>query len=120
MCQHRYHPSDPEYDEEWLDESWSDEEWSDSEDSLTSSDEDQPDAPQPEAAAQVRIITPEEPSQAGSGSNATFTFVHWNSWGLTSRLSWDPSDADSESVESDDKAPHDGAFSDPADMAAKA
>jgi len=30
-CPHLYHPSDPEYDEEWSGETWSDEEWSDSE-----------------------------------------------------------------------------------------
>ncbi|KAF8483216.1 hypothetical protein JB92DRAFT_3148976 [Gautieria morchelliformis] len=89
-CPHLYHPSDPEYDEEWPDESWSDEEWSDNEDTLPASNEDQ-------VEADVRIITAEEPSQACSSK--TFTFVHWNNWGASnsnmfhSPHSWDAPDS---------------------------
>ncbi|KAF8580965.1 hypothetical protein K439DRAFT_1662516 [Ramaria rubella] len=75
-CPHVYHPSDPEYDEEWSDETWSDEEWSDSDDmdidlppSLAG--QDQPDA-------NVTIVTAEE--QSHTNPSDPLTFVHWTRW----------------------------------------
>jgi hypothetical protein len=118
QCQHLYHPSDPEYDEEWPDESWSDEEWSDSEDALPASNEDQ-------VEVDVRIVAPEEPEQAYSSN--TFTFVNWNDWGaplssnsnmLNSPQSWD---APNNSLGTDAKErPGGGAFSETSSLVAAA
>lgn len=126
-CLHLYHPDEPGYDEEWPEDSWSDEEWSDDEESeepLALSDKDcqrvQVEA-QPEAgAAQLRIIAPKEPSQVRSGSNGTFTFMHWSTWEkrhsskstiFNSAFPWDAPESDSAST--DEKGHHDHALPEP-------
>ncbi|KIJ39424.1 hypothetical protein M422DRAFT_49574 [Sphaerobolus stellatus SS14] len=73
-CPHLYHPSDPEYDEEWAGESWSDEEWSDSDpddDVTTLSDGNDEQG--------VKIIASEEEEQQAMDFD-TETRPQWNSW----------------------------------------
>ncbi|GJJ13688.1 hypothetical protein Clacol_007944 [Clathrus columnatus] len=88
QCRHIFHPSDPEFDEEWSDETWSDEEWSDSEDEEF---EDCPPSP-PDSGdvsdvdMDVTILAPEEHTPEANQDLELHIKSHWK-WHTPSKCS---------------------------------
>lgn len=98
QCRHMYHPSDPEFDEEWSEDTWSDEEWSDSEDEEFDDDLSTPSdtGDEQDVEMDVTILAPEERTpQVNSGMELDMK-SHWNKWRTPSKcpssisLSWRP------------------------------
>lgn len=87
VCRHMFHPSDPEFDEEWFDETWSDEEWSDSEDEEF---EDSLPSPPDTGSVQdddmdVTILTPEERTPQVNSELELDIKSHWTKWHTSSK-----------------------------------